>query len=373
MLEEFLSSTYAGNTGQEYLYAFLILIGIFAVLSLFDYFVVRSLRKREKKGVVTWKSIIADFVVGVNWLFYVYLSLYLASLYLAVPQIVGEWRDYILIIFIGFFVGRGFSKVIDGFVDKQIEKRKKKHKLDGSSMMKVLGTLAKVVVWIIILLTILSNFGVEITALVAGLGIGGIAIALALQKVLGDLFSAFVIYFDKPFKEGDFIIVGDDLGLVKKIGIKSTRIQALGGQELIMSNTELTNARINNYKQMQRRRVAFEIGVQYNTGSKKLRKAKKEIQNIINKMEGPELDRVHFKKYGDSALIFEIVYYIDTADYNKYMDIQEEMNLKIYEAFEKLGIGFAFPTRTLHFENSFGGLGGKSSGKGSKSSGKSKK
>jgi len=230
-------------------------------------------------------------------------------------------------------------------------------------MIHVLGTIVKFIVWVLILLTVLSNFGVKVTSVIAGLGIGGIAIALALQKTLGDLLSSFTIYFDKPFQEGDFIIIGNDMGTIKKIGIKSTRIEALGGQELVVSNTELTNVRINNYKKMQKRRIVFEIGVQYDTGYKKLLKAKKMIKEIVDKTEGAELDRVHFKKYGDSALVFEIVYSVDTSDYNKYMDIQEEINLKMYERFEKEGIGFAFPTRTIHFEEGFGGLGGKSSGK----------
>jgi len=377
MFNDFLTSVYYGNTGQEYLVAFAILVGLFVFFRLFNYVIIYRLRKVAKKTKTQWDDFVIDFLEGIHWFFYIYLSLYLASLYLKVPEVVANWRNYILILFLGYYVGKGLAKVIEGFVQRQIQKRKKKHKTGNTSMMKVLGSIGKVIVWTIILLMVLSNFGVEITPLIASIGVGGIAVALALQTILGDLFSAFVIYFDKPFEEGDFIIIGDDMGTIEKIGIKSTRIRALQGQELVVSNTELTNARINNYKQMEKRRVAFEFGVQYNTGSKKLKKAKKIVQDIIKKMKNAELDRVHFKKYGDSALIFEVVYYVDNADYYQYMDIQEELNLKMYEAFEKEGIEFAFPTRTIQFGDNlnfegFGGLGGKSSGKGSKSLGKKK-
>lgn len=353
MFNEFLVSTYYGNTGQEYLIAFAIFAGLFILFRLFNYALIHRLKKVAEKTKTSWDDVVIDFLEGVHWFFYIYLALYLASLFLVVPETVTNWRNYILIIFIGYYVGKGLAKVIDGLVGRQIKKRQKeKETSEGSSMMIVLGAIGKAIMWVIMILLVLSNFGVDVTALIAGIGIGGIAIALALQKILGDLFSAFVIYFDKPFKEGDFIIIGNDMGVVKKIGIKTTRIQALGGQELVVSNTELTDARINNYKQMEKRRIVFEFGVQYDTGSKKLKKAKKIVQDVINKIEGAELDRVHFKKYGDSALIFEAVYYVDTSDYNKYMDIQEEINMKMYEKFEKEDIVFAFPTRTIHFGDS---------------------
>ena len=205
---------------------------------------------------------------------------------------------------------------------------------------------------------VLTNLGVEITPLIAGLGVGGIAIALALQVILGDLFNAFVIYFDKPFKEGDFIIIGSDMGVVKDIGIKTTRIQALSGQELVMSNTDLTNSRINNYKKMEKRRVPFSFGVTYDTPAKKLEKIKIIVADIVKacdkkygtKNASINLDRVHFKSFGGSSLDYEVVYYVPTADYNKYMDIQEFINLELVKVFEKEKIEFAFPTRTIYMK-----------------------
>ena len=197
----------------------------------------------------------------------------------------------------------------------------------------------------------LSNLGIEITPLVASLGVGGIAIAIALQSVLGDLFAAFAIYFDKPFKEGDFIIVGNDMGTVEKIGIKTTRIQTLQGQELVVSNSELTNSRVNNYKKMKERRVVTNIGVEYSTPTKKLKKINGIVKKAVETTKESRFDRVHFKAFGDFSLNFELVYYVTSPDYVKYMDVQQEINFKIREAFEKEKIVFAFPTQTIHVDS----------------------
>jgi small-conductance mechanosensitive channel len=194
---------------------------------------------------------------------------------------------------------------------------------------------------------IMSNLGFDVTSLVAGLGIGGIAVALALQSVLSDVFSSFSIYFDKPFQAGDFIIVGQHMGIVKHIGIKSTRIQTLQGEELIISNKELTSARVQNFKKMEKRRITFTFGVTYQTPVKKLKKIPEMVKEIVAKIELADLDRVHFRKYGDFSLNFEVVYYVKIPDYGKYMDTQQEINLALKERFEKEGIEFAYPTQTI--------------------------
>ena len=181
----------------------------------------------------------------------------------------------------------------------------------------------------------------------AGLGIGGIAIAFALQNILSDIFASFSIYFDKPFKVDDFIIIGDDKGVVKKIGIKSTRIQTLQGEELVISNKELTESRVHNYKKMERRRIVFVFGVTYETPTEKVKKIPSIIKDIIEKTELADIDRVHFKEFADFSLNFEVVYYLKTSDYAEYMDTQQEINLAMKEHFEKEQIEFAYPTQTV--------------------------
>lgn len=210
------------------------------------------------------------------------------------------------------------------------------------------STLLKFSIWAVAAVFLLDNLGFDITTLIAGLGIGGVAVALASQAILGDLFSYFVILFDKPFRRGDFIIIGDKMGVVEYIGLKTTRIRSLSGEEVVFSNTDLTNSRVHNYKKMERRRVAFKIGVTYQTPSETLARIPGVIKEIIEGLEDTVFDRAHFFSYGDSALVFEIVYYVIGADYNKYMDIQQNINLAIKDEFEKLGVEFAYPTQTIY-------------------------
>lgn len=350
MIYEFLNEVFWNNSMKEYLIAMGILILSFVVFRLLNLYAVNRIKSNiSKKPKTPLTGVFTTFLNGIHWIFYLFLSLYIAIQFIILPNLARDIFYYALIILAGFFIGKGLSKAIERFIKNQIERRTDK-KPENTSIMKLFGTLAKIVVWIIVVLMLLSNLGVEITPLIAGLGIGGIAIALALQSILGDLFSAFVIYFDKPFREGDFIIIGNDLGTVKNIGIKSTRIETLQGQELVVSNKELTDTRINNYKRMEKRRVQFRFGVEYGTSATKLQKINKIVKEVVNKVKDTELDRVHFKEFGNSSLIYEVVYYVDSSDYNKYMDVQEEINMGIYKRFEKEGITFAFPTQTIHMK-----------------------
>lgn len=211
-----------------------------------------------------------------------------------------------------------------------------------------LRAIAVFAVWIAGLLFLLDNLGFDITAVIAGLGIGGIAVALAAQALLGDLFSYFVILFDKPFELGDFLIFGDVLGSVERIGVKTTRLRSLGGEQIIVSNSDLTNSRVRNYKRMEQRRVVFKVGVVYGTEPEAVRAIPGIIESIVRAEELAVFDRAHFASYGDWSLVFEVVYYVASPDYTLYMDVQQRINLAIYDAFAERGIEFAFPTQTLH-------------------------
>lgn len=217
-----------------------------------------------------------------------------------------------------------------------------------ATRIRPLRAIAVFVVWIAGLLFLLDNLGFDVTAVVAGLGIGGIAVALAAQTVLGDLFSYFVILFDKPFEIGDFLIFGDVLGTVERIGVKTTRLRSLGGEQIIVSNADLTGSRVRNYKRMEQRRVVFKIGVVYETPLEQLKSIPGIIREIIEREPLVTFDRAHFAGYGDWNLNFEVVYYVSSSDYNLYMDIQQRINLAIFEAFDERGIEFAYPTQTVH-------------------------
>jgi small-conductance mechanosensitive channel len=243
-------------------------------------------------------------------------------------------------------------RLIMALINYSLETYWIKKEVDTSSQRSLKGiiTIVKVAVWGIGITFLLDNLGFKISAVVAGLGIGGIAIALAAQSVLGDLFSYFIIFFDRPFEVGDFIIIDDYMGSIEHIGIKTTKVRSLGGEQLIFSNSDLTNSRIRNYKRMEKRRVLFSLGVIYQTTSEQLKEIPGIIKKSIDETEMSEFDRAHFVSYGDFSLNFDIVYYVLSGDYGKYRDIQQEINFTIKEEFEKRGIEFAYPTQSLFIE-----------------------
>jgi small-conductance mechanosensitive channel len=183
---------------------------------------------------------------------------------------------------------------------------------------------------------------------VAGLGIGGIAVALAMQNILGDLFASMAIVLDKPFRVGDFIIVNDQPGTVEKVGLKTTRVKSLWGEQLVFANAKLLNSDIKNYKRLQERRIAFGVGVTYETPLEKLRAIPGWLKAAVEAQPDVRFDRAHFKSYGDFSLDFEIVYYVLGPEFNLYMDRQQAINLAIFAKFAAEGVQFAYPTRTLY-------------------------
>jgi small-conductance mechanosensitive channel len=213
--------------------------------------------------------------------------------------------------------------------------------------MDLVGFLLRLVLWAAVLLVLLDNLGVNVTTLIAGLGVGGIAVALAAQNVLGDLFSSLAIVLDKPFVVGDFIVVGEFMGSVEHVGLKTTRLRSLSGEQVVFSNTDLLNSRVRNHGRMFERRVLNSIGVTYQTPAPKLAQIPATIREIVEGQQKVRFDRAHFRAFGDSALQFEFVYYVLTPDYNFHMDVQQRINLTLFERFAAEGIEFAYPTQTV--------------------------
>jgi small-conductance mechanosensitive channel len=205
-------------------------------------------------------------------------------------------------------------------------------------------------IWGVGCIFLLDNLGFKISTIIAGLGIGGVAVALAASAILADLFAYFTIMFDRPFVIGDFIVIGDFLGNVEHIGIKSTRLRSLGGELVVISNKDLTDSRVRNYKVMERRRVVCQLGVTYDTPLDKLKEIPFFIKRIIEATPQAVFDRAHFFSFGDFKLVIEVVYYALSADYNLYMDIQQSINFAIKEEFEKRQINFAFPTQSVYLQ-----------------------
>ena len=209
---------------------------------------------------------------------------------------------------------------------------------------------ALVTLWISVTILVLSACGVEVTPLLAGLGVSGIAVGFALQKILGDIFCSVAIVLDRPFEVGDFIITGDHMGTVERIGIKTTRVRSLGGEQIIFPNSNLLDSRIRNYKRMTERRVVFGFGVRYTTPIAALERIPSLVKEIIQGIDQTRFDHAHFAAFGDSALNFEVVYYVLDPDYNLSMDIQQQINLTLFRKLDELGVSFAFPSRTLYVE-----------------------
>lgn len=209
----------------------------------------------------------------------------------------------------------------------------------------------KIAVWVVIALTVLRNLEIEITPMIAGLGIGGIAVALAAQNILGDLFASLSIVVDKPFVLGDFIVVGSEMGTIEKIGLKTTRVRSLSGEQLVFPNSDLLGSRIRNFKRMVERRSLFSFGVLYSTTPEQLERIPGIVREIIEATPNTRFDRAHFKRFADSALEFEVVFWMLVPDFNSYMDAQQTINLELFSRLQAIGVGFAFPTRTLHVDS----------------------
>ncbi|VAX32820.1 Potassium efflux system KefA protein / Small-conductance mechanosensitive channel [hydrothermal vent metagenome] len=345
MLEDIMQQTFFSNTISDYLISLSILvIGVLAVMIL-KHIIIKRLKVWADKTATTLDDflvrIIDSKMVPVFYLGVIYLSIHTLTLSSAFTK---AFDVVIAVIFTIFSV-----RFLVAIVNYTIESVWLKKEGDTPRKYSIKGLLPviNVIIWGIAITFLLDNLGFKISTVIAGLGIGGVAVALAAQTVLGDLFSYFAILFDQPFKIGDFIIVDDYLGTIEHVGIKTTRIRSLSGEQVIFSNTDLTNSRVRNYKRMNKRRVVFRLGVIYQTNLQQLKEIPLIISGTIKSIDLTAFDRAHFFSYGDFSLIFEVVYYVLSSDYNKYMDIQQGINLQLKEEFEKRGIEFAYPTQTL--------------------------
>jgi small-conductance mechanosensitive channel len=291
---------------------------------------------------------IAHHLIGrtASW-FFLLLALLVATRFVVIMP----WTDTLIprIVTIGVLAQLGLwsSAALTMFVAMRRE-RQLAEDPGAVAAMDLLGFVLRLTVWAAVLLLVLDNLGVNVTALVAGLGVGGIAVALAAQNILGDLFASLSIVLDKPFVVGDFLIVGDFMGAVEQVGLKTTRVRSLSGEQLVFSNTDLLNSRIRNYGRMFERRVVLSLGVTYQTPTEKL-KALPGIIRAAIEAHGSKVrfDRAHFSTFGESALQFEAVYYVLSRDFNLHMDIQQQINLTLFERFAAEQVEFAYPTQTL--------------------------
>lgn len=337
-----------GNPVQLWVYFGVTTVALAVVLWLVRKVLTRLLKDIGEGGYRGYAQALLRAVVGkTNMLFIIALSLLAGLQWVQVADRVSRW-NYSLLIIVIIVQGGLWVNACIGFWIRRTERKYEVEDAGKLTTLKAMGTVARILVIAIVGILALDQVpGVEVSALVASLGIGGIAVALALQNVLADLFASLSISLDKPFALGDFVIVDNYLGVVEKIGLKTTRIKSLSGEQLIFSNNDLLRSRIRNYKRMQERRVPFTVGVTYQTPREKLEEIPGIFEDVLKRQENVRFDRAHFKEYGPYSLNFEFVYYVLSPDYNVYMDIQQAINFGLHEEFEKRGIEFAYPTQTI--------------------------
>ncbi len=336
------------NSAQDWAYALTTAALVMLVLHTLRRLVLRRLRRTAQNTETVIDDFVVEILAATRVLLWAAIGLYVASHFLSLPpkleQVVDRTFVSLIILQSGFWCTRS----LDFWLRKRFTSSQEDQGVSQTTTHSLLSFLGRMAVWVLVGLLILDNLGLNVTALVASLGVGGIAVALAVQNILGDLFASLSIAIDKPFVIGDFIIVDDLMGTVEHVGLKTTRVRALGGEQLVFSNNDLLKSRIRNYKRMQERRAVFAIGVTYDTTPQRLQEIPGLIKQAIEDCGQTRFDRAHFKGFGASSLDFEAAFYVLAPDYTLYMDIQQAINLTLVRRFAELNIEFAFPTQTLY-------------------------
>ena len=349
-IEEIFSRTYLGNSVETWLWA----LGAAIVLAFVFNFIlkrfVRSFASFAEKTETELDDLVSALLEKTSIMLIIIFSVYAATFFLDLTGQLKEFRKSVVVICLLVQVGFWGSGFIDYYVAKKLAG------IDvgsGASITHIrsLGFLVKSVLWVVLVILTIDNLGFDPTTIIAGLGVGGIAVALALQNVLGDLIASLSIILDKPFEVGDFIVVDNMSGDVEHIGLKTTRLRSISGEQLVLSNNDLLQSRVKNYKRMDTRRILFSLGVVYETSYDNLVRIPVLIKEIIDTEPKARFVRAHFRSYGDFALNYEIVYFVLTPLFDDYMDIQQNVNLKIFKKFSEEEIEFAYPTRKVFLES----------------------
>ncbi len=347
-MKEWLNQVYWGNTVQDYLIAAGGILLAWIIVKLLKKYLISYLNKVTEKTATIFDDLL---VKGVSKFLLPYLYLFInynIITHLTLHPRFEKVLDVAIKVVTAYFFIRLINFIIHGAL--QLYMQQKNEPPERIRQLNGMLVVVKVITWIMGVIMLIDNLGYDVTTLIAGLGVGGIAIALAAQNILGDLFSYLVIFFDKPFEVGDFIVVGEHRGTVEKIGIKTSHVRSIDGQQLVMPNAELVKSVINNFKRLEKRRALFGIGVVYYTPAAKLEMIPGIIKEVITKHPQAEFDRAHLKGFGDFSINYEIVYLVESPDFKVYMDTHQAICLEIFQRFEQAGIEFAFPTQTVFLQ-----------------------
>jgi small-conductance mechanosensitive channel len=345
-VQRFLEKSFYDNTVLQWLLAVVILAAVLVVSRLLVKLLGRKLMKAAQNTETHLDDLIAHLIKKTKFFFLAALSLYCASLVLDVPPALHLVLSKALII--AFLLqGAVWGTTVISFWIGHYVREKRGGDASAKTTFSALGFLLRLILWSLIALLGLDNLGVNITALVTGLGIGGVAVALAMQNILSDLFASLSIALDKPFVLGDYIVVDDFQGTVEHVGLKTTRVRSLSGEQLVFSNNDLLKSRIRNFERMTERRIVFGLRVARGTPRGMLAAIPGLIREIIGAQSEARFDRAHLKEIGDASYAFEVVYWVRSPDYALYMDVQHAINLEIVRRFANKGIKLAYPTQAV--------------------------
>lgn len=341
-----LEATYYGNSVYSWIWALAVAVVVLVGLRVLQHVIGSRIRRFADRTETDLDDLVADIIGKTRFFFLLVVAVWAGSGMVTLPDNLDKMLKLVGIVVL-FFQLTAWSGGLISFIVKRYLRFEMGDGAATAGLATAFTFLGKLALWSVLLILALDNLGVNVTGLVASLGVGGIAVALAAQNILGDLFASLSIMLDRPFLVGDFIIVGDQAGTVERIGMKTTRVRSLWGEQLVFSNTDLLSTRIRNFKRMEQRRIVFSFGVIYQTPHEKLQQIPALLREIIEAERDVRFDRAHFKAYGDSSLNFEVVYWVLSPDYNVYMDRQQSINLALFRRFAEEGIEFAYPTRTL--------------------------
>jgi small-conductance mechanosensitive channel len=343
VLQFLLGNQIFGSSLMQWLIAVVVAVVGFLLLQLVRAVFVQRASSMANGRAGEWFGAFENLLRQTKPWFLLVVSLYAGCLWLDSPKDAARVITAVGIIALTLQGAVWASAAWDFFIVRTAERRKETDAASATTI-AALGFVGRLVIWTSAALLALSNLGYNVTTMVAGLGIGGVAVALAAQNILGDLFASASIVLDKPFVLGDFIVVGNEMGKVEYIGLKTTRLRSLSGEQLVFANTDLLKSRIHNHKRMSERRVLFEVGVGNDTPTEKVEAVSAMLREAVESQTPVRFDRAHFARISDSAFVFEVVYYVLCAEYKAYMDIQQAINLELLRRFREEQITLAFTT-----------------------------
>ena len=351
---EFLSRSFLGNTALDWTMAIILAAVVWGAVRLAVRILLNRIKAFAAKAATDIDDLVAELLEKTKGLFVALVAFFAAGRFLDLPPDVDALMMRLVIL--GFlFQAAVWANGVVNYGLQSWAQRKFESDPTVVTALGSVGFLLRLGVWATFFMLALDNLGIDVGPLVASLGIGGLALGLALQGTLSDLFASFSIVFDKPFTVGDHIQVAEHAGTVEYVGLKTTRLKSITGEQLVFSNSDLLGSRIHNFQRRDERRAAFTLGVTYDTTPEQLERIPALIQEIVEGREHTRFDRCFFMSFGDSALNIETVYYMQVPDFAIYGATHHAINIEIFRRFAEEGIEFAYPTQTLHVQ----GVGGR--------------